>query len=250
MIAALVLGRGGSIGFPGKNTYKVLGRPMMEYAILAAQNSKYVDEIYVSTDSEEIKEIARKNNCFVIDRPDYLCTKEALHQDAMAHGYNFIKDLGKDIEYVVLLQCNGPFILASQIDEAIEALRTKPEFDSAATVSKYNMYSPTRARKLADDGSILNFIPLELFMGREKASSDKDTQGDVYYTDGTFIVRPKCLDNLDEGMPPYPWMGKKSYSIMNWGGLDVDAAWQVPQVEYWLLSNGFTETKTPYNDGE
>lgn len=247
MIVALILGRGGSVGFPGKNTYKVLGRPMMEYAILAAQNSKYIDEIYVSTDSDEIKEIARKNNVNVIDRPDYLCTKEALHEDAMVHGYKFVRDLGKDIEMVVLLQCNGPFILSSQIDEGIEALREKAEYDSAATVSKYNMYSPTRARKIGADGTIYNFVPFETFLDKSKVSCDKDSQGDVYYTDGTFIVRPYCLEHIENGMLPYKWMGQKSYAIMNWGGLDVDVAWQVPQVEYWLLEHGFTEDSTPYD---
>lgn len=247
MIIGLVLGRGGSIGFPGKNTYKVLGRPMMEYAILAAKYSKYIDEIYVSTDSDEIKQIARDNRVHVIDRPDYLCTKEALHQDAMVHGYQFVRDHSdEDIEFIVLLQCNGPFILSSQIDEGIEKLREDASFDSAATVSKYNMYSPTRARKIADDGSIENFVPVAKFMDASKATSDKDSQGDVYYTDGTFIVRPFCLEHMEEGMPPYKWMGRKSYAIDNWGGLDVDFAWQVPQVEYWLREHGFSETETPY----
>ncbi|MBR4083453.1 MAG: hypothetical protein IKK33_04125 [Lachnospiraceae bacterium] len=246
MIIALVLGRGGSVGFPGKNTYKVLGRPMMEYPILAAKNSKYVDEIYVSTDSDEIKQIAHENGVNVIDRPEYLCTKEALHEDAMVHGYNYIKNLGKDIEFIILLQCNGPFILAKQIDEGIEVLRKQKDFDSAATVSKYNMFSPTRARRIDAEGAINNFVPIETFVERSKVSCDKDSQGDVYYTDGTFIVRPECLENIQDGMLPYKWMGKKSYAIMNWGGLDVDVAWQVPQVEYWLVEQGFTENTTPY----
>lgn len=246
MIIALVLGRGGSVGFPGKNTYEVLGRPMMEYAILAAKNSRYIDEIYVSTDSNEIMEIARKNQVEVIVRPDYLCTKEALHEDAMVHGYKYVKALKKDVEFIVLLQCNAPFILASQIDEGIEILRRKPEFDSAATVSKYNMFSPARARKLDEDRTIKNFIPLEVFANQKKISCDKDSQGDVYYTDGTFIVRPKCLECIEEGALPYRWMGNKSYAIDNWGGLDVDVIWQVPQVEYWLKEHGFTEEKTPY----
>lgn len=248
MVAALILGRGGSVGFPGKNTYKVLGRPMMEYAILAAQNSKYVNEIYVSTDSDEIKEIAKNNGVNVIDRPEYLCTREALHQDAMVHGFNYIKNLGKDIELIVLLQCNGPFILSTQIDEGITVLRKNEEFDSAATVSKYNMFSPTRARRIMEDGAIENFVSLDLISGDNKLTCDKDSQGDVYYTDGTFIVRPWCLEHIEEGMLPYQWMGRKSYAITNWGGLDVDVAWQVPQVEYWLLKNGFTDKKTPYKE--
>ena len=59
-IAALLLGREGSIGFPGKNTYPVLGRPLLLYPILAAKNSRYVDEVYFSTDSETYKKIGRE----------------------------------------------------------------------------------------------------------------------------------------------------------------------------------------------
>lgn len=239
MIVALVLGRGGSIGFPGKNTAKVLGRPMMEYAILAAKGSKYIDEIYVSTDSEEIMEIARQNGVSIIRRPDYLCTKEALHQDAMIHGCQYLKDMGKDIELLVLLQCNAPIVTSGHINEGIEVLREHPDYDSAATVSKYNMYSPTRARRIGEDGLIHSFVPFDVFTDMGKITCDKDSQGDVYYADGVFIVRPYCLEHIEEGMLPYPWMGQKAYPIINEGGLDVDYAWQVPQVEYILRNNGF-----------
>ena len=63
VIAALLLGRECSAGFPGKNIYPVLGRAMMEYPLLAALNSKSVDKVYVSTDSKRIKEIGIKHKC-------------------------------------------------------------------------------------------------------------------------------------------------------------------------------------------
>lgn len=239
MIAALILGRGGSIGFPGKNTTKVLGRPMMEYAVLAAKDSEYVDEIYVSTDSEEIMEIAQKNEVSIIRRPDYLCTKEALHQDAMVHGCQYLKDIGKKIELIVLLQCNAPIVSSKQIDEGIRILREHPDYDSVATVSKYNMYSPIRARRIGGDGLIHSFISSEMIEEVDKITCDKDSQGDVYFTDGLFIVRPYCLEHIEDGMPPYRWMGQKAYPILNEGGLDVDYAWQVPQIEYILKENGY-----------
>lgn len=246
MIVALQLGRGGSVGFPGKNTCQVLGRPLMEYPLLAAKNSKYIDEVYVSTDSDVIKEIGAKNGAHIIDRPDYLCTKEALHQDAMVHGYNYIKGRLKDeIEMVVLLQCNAPFVLSRHIDEGIEKLRINRSFDSASTVSKYNMYTPVRARRVNEDGLITNVID-----SMAEVNCDKDSSGDVYFTDGLFIVRPNCLENIENGMLPYQWMGQRSYAIMNWGGFDVDFEWQIPQVEYWLIKNGFTEEKTPYDKSE
>ncbi|MCI8362981.1 MAG: cytidylyltransferase [Clostridia bacterium] len=246
MVVALILGRGGSVGFPNKNVYPVMGRAMMEYVVLSALHTEEIDEIYVSTDSEEIKAIARKYGVHIIDRPDYLCTKEALHQDAMVHGYHFIKNQGKEIEFIVLMQCNAPFILPEQLKEGIRVLRANEELDSAATVSKYNMFSPTRARRIGEDGLIHSFAPLESLYDLDRINCDKDSQGDVYFTDGTFIVRPRCLEKIEEGMLPYQWMGQKSYPIMNWAGLDVDFSWQVPQVEVWLKESGFTEDKLPY----
>lgn len=243
MIFALILGRGGSTGFPGKNTQIVLGRPLMEYPLLAAMNTPEIDEVYVSTDSNEIKDIARRNKAYVIDRPDYLCTNTAKHQDAMLHGYHFVKEMGKDIELVVLLQCNAPFILPCQLSEGITALRENASIDSAATVSEYNMFTPARARTIDKDGVIHNFLPDNMLKG---ASSNRDSQGNIYFTDGSFIVRPRCLENIAYGMLPYPWMGKCSYAIPNWGGLDIDAEWQIPQTEYWLKKSGFTENTTPY----
>lgn len=248
MIIALQLGRGGSVGFPGKNTHEVLGRPLMEYPLLAVKNSKYVDDVYVSTDSEEIKSIARKNGVKVIDRPDYLCTKEALHEDAMVHGYRYVRNgVADEIEMIVLIQCNAPFVLTKHIDEGIEKLREDKSFDSAVTVSKYNMYTPARARRVDENGVISNVIPFDDFTEASKVTCDKDSSGDVYFADGLFIVRPKCLEYIEDGMPPYRWMGQKSYAIQNWAGLDVDYAWQIPQVEYWLKENGFTEGKIPYD---
>src|SRR5437660_4580086 len=127
MIAALLLGREGSAGFPGKNTSPVLGRPMMVYPLLAAQHALSVDEVYVSTDSPRIREIAKDYGASLIDRPPELCTATALGEDAYVHGYRHIRDvLKKEIELMVLLFCNGPTITAQTIDDGIEVLRRDP----------------------------------------------------------------------------------------------------------------------------
>ena len=68
MIAALLIGREKSTGFPGKNVFKVLNKHLMEYPLLAAGGSKYIDEIYVSTDSEKIKEVGRKSSERYVNR--------------------------------------------------------------------------------------------------------------------------------------------------------------------------------------
>ena len=60
MIVALMMGRAGSRGFPGKNIKKVLGRRLFEYPLIASKNSKYVDKIFVSTDCPIISQISKK----------------------------------------------------------------------------------------------------------------------------------------------------------------------------------------------
>ncbi|MHC9543660.1 MAG: cytidylyltransferase [Vulcanimicrobiota bacterium] len=248
MIAAILLGREGSVGFPGKNLYPVLGRALMEYPLLAAMKSKMVNKVYISTDSIKTKEIGKKNGISIIDRPAYLCTKEALGEDAYVHGYEYIKNDNKEsIEFMVLLFCNAPCVLPEHIDEAVEVLRKNKDYDSAVTVSCYNMFSPIRARKIGEDGLLHPFIPFENYPEEMKINCDRDSQGDVYFADVCLsVVRPHCLENLDYGILPQKWMGRKIYPIKQWGGLDVDFEWQIPQVEFWLKKHGFTENNTPY----
>ena len=247
MIAALLIGREGSLGFPGKNIYPVLGRPLMVYPLMAALNAKTVNKVYISTDSPKIKEIGLKYGAEIIDRPPELCTPEALGEDAFVHGYHVIQDsLEEDIELMVLLFCNAATILPETIDEGVATLRANPDFDSAVTVSKYNMWSPLRARKIGDDGLLHPFVPFEVFGDPKTLSCDRDSQGDVWFADmGLSIVRPHCLENIENGLLPQKWMGQRIYPLKQWGGCDVDYEWQIPMVEYWLKKHGFTEDKTP-----
>jgi GTP:adenosylcobinamide-phosphate guanylyltransferase len=236
------------VGFPGKNLHPVLGRPLSEYPLRAALAAASVDEVYLSTDSPKLKELARKHKAQVIDRPARLCTKEALGEDAYVHGYRHVKDeLKQDVELMVLLFCNAPCVLPAHIDEAVKVLRERPDYDSAVTVSRYNMYSPVRARRIAPEGLLAPFIPFENYPEGMKINCDRDAGGDVYFADVCLsVVRPRCLENLHDGILPQKWMGRRIAPIKNWGGLDVDYEYQLPQVEFWLRKNGFTETESPY----
>lgn len=248
MIAALLIGRAGSVGFPGKNTMTVMGHPFMEYPLLAALYSQSVDEVYVSTDSQEIMDITKRNGANVIVRPDYLCTKEAHGEDAFVHGYKYIRDeLGKDVELMVLLHCNAPCVLPAQIEEGVRVLRERPELDSAVTVSRYNMYSTVRARRIGEDGLLHPFIPFENYPKDMVISCDRDEQGDTWFADVCLsVVRPRCLEDLSYGVLPQRWMGQKIYPIKQECGIDIDYEWQLGQAEAWLRSNGFSEGKIPY----
>ena len=119
--------------------------------------------------------------------------------------------------------------------KGIKALKEYPGYDSAVTVSKYNMWSPLRARKIGPDGLLHPFVGFETFGDPKKLNCDRDSQGDVWFADmGVSIIRPRCLENIEKGFLPQKWMGQKIYPLKQWGGLDVDYEWQVPQVDYWL----------------
>ena len=244
MICALMIGRGGSTGFPGKNTALVLGRPLCEYPLMAAFKSNFVDQIFVSTDSPDIRAVGKKYHAQHIERPAELATSSALSDDVFIHGYQIIKDyvqsLGEELEMLVLLFANAATVIPTYIDQGVEMLREDPALDGAATTSVYNMYSPLRARKLDLNGRLQPFVPFDAFGDPATFNTSRDSQGDVYYTDGSAIViRPRCLDNIDEGLLPHRWMGQQIGSIPSWGGCDVDYEWQVPIVEFWLTKHGF-----------
>jgi len=247
-VYALLIGREGSVGFPGKNLYPVLGRPMTLYPLLAALNSKYVSEVYVSTDSKKIMETAEKHGAKIINRPPELATKEALGEDVFVHGYKYIKEKIGGVELIVLLFCNAATLTAGLIDKGIEILRKDPDMDSAVSVSKYNMWSPLRARKIGFDGLLHPFVPFEAIGDPKAMNCDRDSQGDAWFADvAVSVVRPRCLENIKDGLLPQKWMGRKIYPLEQWGGCDIDYEWQIPGVEYWLRKHGFTENKTPYD---
>ena len=248
MIAAILIGREGSTGFPGKNVYPVLGRPLVAYPLMAAQAAPSIDRIYVSTDSQAIKDIAVDYGTTVIDRPAYLCNKEALGEDAYVHAYELIKaecaEAGEELELLVLLMANSPTISAKILEQGIGVLREQPNTDSAVTVSCYNMWSPLRARKTDASGHLQPFVPFETFGDPKTLNCDRDSQGNVWFADmGVSIIRPKNLDNMEDGLLPQKWMGQNIWPLENYGGLDVDYDYQMPQAEFWLRANGFTDAQ-------
>ncbi len=239
MIGALVIGRDGSVDFPGKNTRPLLGQPLAAYPMKAALRCKEVDYVYISTDSPKLKKLGRSLGVRVIDRPKALATKKALGEDAFLHGYRKIKDdlqkKEEHLEFMVLLFANAPMVTPQLISQGVKALRTHRDADSAVSVSRYNMWSPLRARKIGKDGYLHPFVPFETFGNPATLTCDRNSQGDVWFADqGVSVVRPYCLENIHTGLLPQKWMGRKIYPLKQWGGLDVDFEWQMPSVEYWL----------------
>ena len=238
MICSIILGRKGSVGFPGKNLHMLKGRPLSWYPMTAALNTPEVDRNYISTDDPALMSLGSEVGFEVIERPAYLATSDALGDDAYKHGYEVICErIGRKPELLVLLFCNAPMITPPQISEGIKLMREDQTADSAVTVSRYNMYSPTRARKISEDGSLQPYIPFEHHPKADVLNSDRDSQGDVWFSDSSVcVIRPENLENLAEGLLPQRWMGQRILPIYNEAGLDMDYEWQGGQIN-WGIDN-------------
>jgi len=235
MIVAVNTGRKGSKGFPGKNMHNVLGHPLAYYSTKAAYDTKEIDRVYMSTDDKDLMKIL---DAEVIERPPSLCNDKALSSTVFYHALKVIEDkiYPEKVELIVLLMANAPCITSDQLSKGIKILRDNPQYDSAVTVSKYNMWSPTRARKVNDEGLLEPYAPGVL---KDNVTSDRNSSMDAWFADmGASIVHPICLEDMFRGVPPQIWMGQKIYPLTQECGLDVDYEWQIPLVEYWLKTYG------------
>jgi len=116
---AIIPARGGSQELKGKNIKKLLGHPLIAYSIVAAQRSKYISQVYVSTDNKKIAFNAKKYGAKIINRPKNLANNTILPDAAVLHA---IKEIEKNVNFnhVVFLQPTSPLRAKNDIDKAIK----------------------------------------------------------------------------------------------------------------------------------
>ena len=244
MIPAMLVGRGGSRGVPGKNTMPILGRPLMTYPIMAARHSRSIDTIFLATEAESIRRIGVEHGLQIIELTPEMTSHTSLVENVVVHGYHQMRERVGEIEMFVLLFCNSATMTPQLIDAGVEALRADPSLDSAVSVSPYNEYSPVRAKRITPDGLIMPYVDVSSIPG---ASCDRNSAETAYFCDcSVWVLRPNCID-LERGILPFRWMGRRSVPLYQTGGLDIDHDHGIAMTEHWLKRHGFTEAATPYD---
>lgn len=114
-IVAVIPARGGSKRIPKKNIKLLAGKPLIAYTIEEAKKSEYIDDVYVSTDDDEIGNVALFYGAKVIKRPAELATDEADTESVLLHAIKYL-----DHDYVVLLQPTSPLRTVRHIDKGIK----------------------------------------------------------------------------------------------------------------------------------
>jgi CMP-N,N'-diacetyllegionaminic acid synthase len=148
-VLGLIPARGGSRGLPRKNVLPLGGKPLLHWSIDAARESRYIDQVVVSSDDQEIIDLALSRDCEApFRRPDELATSTT---PTLAVAMHAIREL-PEFDILVLLQPTSPLRLGGDIDATLEAL-VGNRASSAVSVCE-SAKSPHWMYHLGDDQSL------------------------------------------------------------------------------------------------
>ena len=174
---SIIPARGGSKGIHKKNIIDLAGKPLMAWTIEASMKSKYISKTIVSSDSDEILDIASKYNCFSMKRPSELANDEANSQVVVEHVLKNIK--ADEYDYLLLLQPTSPLRNNKDIDLAIDKIVEKK---ATALISVYTPeHTPLKAFLQNEDGFLKGLVNNEYpFLRRQDLPTVYLPNGAIY----------------------------------------------------------------------
>jgi len=205
--AAIITARSGSESIRKKNILEVVNRPLLEYPIQASKNADLIDEVFVSTDGNDIAHVAKNAGAKVLDRPEHL-TGDVSHGEVIKDSVRTVnKRYNENLDVAVVLLGNSLMVDGELIDLTIEAVQST-EADSAMTVWRAEDDHPERAMKLNKDGHLTHYD------GEYTAeNTNRQNYEDVYFYDnGPWALKPECVEDRT-GPGAWWWMGKKCVPV-------------------------------------
>lgn len=193
---AIIPARGGSKGIPRKNIKNINGKPLIQYTIDEAKGSKYLDKIIVSTDDEEIAEVALHCGAEVpFLRPKELAQDGSKTIDTLIHVLKELNSMMDNYNYLVLLQPTQPMRKSWHIDEAIESIIEKDE-ESLVSVSLVNE-NPILTRTINKYGTLEKILNINSTVRRQDFPKYYKVNGAIYINkiDSNFNENTSLNDN-------------------------------------------------------
>jgi len=220
---AIIPARAGSKGIPGKNKRMMCGQPLISWTISAAQAAHSIDEIVVSTDDEEIADIALGLGINVpFMRPPELAQDDTPGVEPVLHALSLMKGF----DSVVLLQPTSPLRTSTDIDAIVE-LAIAQMANSAVSVCETK--EPIQWNfTIQADGSLKPFLDGEMIQRRQDAQVTYTLNGALYYVDVPWFLAGKTF--IDNETLPYVMPQERSIDI------DSDFDWKI--AEFLLGSRG------------
>ena len=158
-VLGIIPARSGSKGVPNKNIIKICGKPLMNYSIEVALNSKLITDLCITSDSYKYLEIAEKAGCKnLILRGIKLSNDNAKSIDVVKDAISKMsKKLNQEYDAVILLQPTAPLRTKNDIDNSITILRNTPSIESVISVVRTMSHHPFLIKKI-EDGFLKPFI--------------------------------------------------------------------------------------------
>jgi N-acylneuraminate cytidylyltransferase len=166
--------RAGSKRFPGKNTYEFHGKPMVQWSIDIAVASQLFDEIVITTDDDEVKQIARRNGVEMVERSAKAADDFATDDDVAQEMH----DVFKHYDVCCRLYACTPLLPPRRIVEGFQ--RLVMDCDQAYGVAEYE-HPPERALAYDTMGRLIPWMP-EVINRRTQDFKRK------YYDPGAFQI--------------------------------------------------------------
>ncbi len=135
---ALIPARNGSVGIKNKNLIKLKGLPLIEYSFKESIKSKFIHKIFLSTNDNKIKKLAKKyKKIEIINRKNKLCTSKALMSEVICDAIKRIKKIHNLNNFnLILLQPTSPLRKAKHIDYAISIFNKNRSSKNLVSISK------------------------------------------------------------------------------------------------------------------
>jgi len=195
---------------PRKNVLELGGKPLIAWSIEAGLKSKYIDRVVVTSDDDEIIEVAHLFGSETIKRPNELASDTATTFDAIRHA---VENTEK-YDYIVLLQPTSPLRNETHIDEAIALLNNK-KVDAVISVCEMD-HSPLWSNVLPASGDMSDFLKDEV---KNKRSQDLETyyrlNGGIYICDTKRLLEEKTFFIKDKIL---------AYPMDQYSSIDIDSA--------------------------
>lgn len=193
-VLALIPARGGSKGIPGKNIKLLCGHPLIAYTISAARKSRYIDDVVVTTDSEDIAAAALRYGAEVpFLRPAELSGDTSRSIDALVHARDVLTDLGREYDSIVFMQPTSPLRHSREVDEAIEVFYSHGSLGLASVVEVTE--NPLLTRSLGESGVLHPIIPVSSTVRRQEMPKFYHVSGAIYINSAAQLSSETSLND-------------------------------------------------------
>ncbi len=192
MNIAIIPARGGSKRIPRKNIKLFHGKPMIAYSIDAALQSGCFDKVIVSTDDQEIADVAMAFGAEVpFIRPAEISDDHATTMDVMQHAIQWCDSQEMDVQYVCCLYATAPFVTGMSLLQGLNTLQDEAcEFVFSATTFPFPIQ---RAIKLSSGGEVKMFAPENEQVRSQDLEEAYHDAGQFYWGKKTAFLKRKAV---------------------------------------------------------